>query len=185
MARIASKLERAVRALLIVHGKATFDDCFISNDSRTRNILPNRTVLAHAQVQTRSYREEGEVHFGIQHHFPIVDQPGTAPGTQSVAMDAYVNDTEATLFGLDPVGKSLDALADEITAAGRWLAQTDNTPAGDLFATQNADMVNFRCDWVKASNPYLTRGNVENEKTAIWAEILNFSAGVSTATDPN
>lgn len=158
------------------------NDCFISNDSRTRNILPNRTILAHSQMQTRSYREEGEVFFGIQHHFPAIDQPGTVPGTQTAAMDIYVNATEATLFGFDPDGKSLNALADAITAAGRWLAQTDNTPAGDLIAEQNADMINFRCDWVKASSPYLTRGNTEHSKGVNWVEILNFSAYVSTSS---
>lgn len=185
MARISSKLERAVRALLVLQGKATMADCFISNDSRTRSILPNRTVLANAQMQTRSYREEGEVYFGIQHHFPAIDQPGTVPGTQTTAMDKYVNDTEATLFGFDVDGKSLNALADAITAAGRWLAQTDNTEAGDLIAQQNADMSNFRCDWVKTATPYLTRGNTEHSKGTNWVEILNFSAFVSTSTIDN
>lgn len=182
MARISSKLERAVRALLVLQGKATMNDCFISNDSRTRNILPNRTILVHSQMQTRSYREEGEVHFGIQHHFPAVDQPGTVAGTQTSAMDSYVDDTEATMFGFDADGKSLDALAAMVTAAGRWLAQTDNTPDGDLIAAQNADMANFKCEWVKAYNPYLTRGNADNSQGTHWVEILNFSAFVNTST---
>jgi hypothetical protein len=185
MARISSKLERAVRALLVLQAKGTWENTFLSNDSRDR-ILPNRTILTHSENFERSYRAEGVCHFSIQHHFKAALQPGDGDRVRRVAMDAFVEATEATIFGFDPAGKSLNNLADQITAAGRWLAQTDNTPEGDKIAADNADMVNFRCDWVRKANPYLTRGHTQTHTGATnWVEMLNFVAGASTATVSN
>lgn len=175
----ASKLERAVQAWLILQNKATQADCFISNDSRTRNILPNRTVKVVSFHPTKFYRPEGVCELQIQHHFPAVVQPNvTNINTNRVASDVWLGNTMDSMGFGD--GQSLEAVADGITAAGRWLAKTDGTPAGDQIAADNADLANFRCDWVKASTPLLIRGNDESKSTN-WIEILCFSAFVSTS----
>lgn len=176
----ASKLERAVRALLILQGKATWDDAFISNESRTRP-LPNRTFVAASFSPTRPYRPEGVCQIEIQHHFSAVAQPGVVVTQPSVDMDAYLGDTLDTLNLGDFEGQTnLQALSDAITQAGRWLATNNpagNTPAEQLIVNANQDMVNFRCDWVKFSTPLITRGH--DTATTNWVEIIHLSAFVS------
>src|SRR6185503_17467758 len=92
----ATKLERAVRSLLILQGKATWADAFISNESRDRP-LPNRTMVSRNFSPTRPYRPEGVCSLEIQHHFFGVAQPGEVDTITSVAMDAYLGDTMDTL----------------------------------------------------------------------------------------
>lgn len=177
----ASKLERAMRALLILQGKATWDDSFISNDSRDR-ILPNRTFIVRSFSRTRKWRPEGVCQMEIQHHFSAVAKPGKIVTQPGVDMNAYLGDTADTL-NLGGQGEATDmkALADAITRAGRWLATPDpNGVAGDasdLIVQANLDMENFRCDWVKISDPELTRGN--DTSTTNWVEIIHLSAFVS------
>ena len=176
----ASKFERAMRALLILQGKGTWNDSFISNDSRTRP-LPNRTFVVTSFNPTRPYRPEGVCQMQIQHHFAAVDQPNQAANTQQVGMENYLGDTFDTLN----LGGALNAtdmapLADAITQAGRWLAVPDNsdtTGAAAAIVAANSDMVNFRCDWVKFAIPLITRGN--GTGTTNWVEIINLSAFVS------
>ena len=161
----ASKLERAVRAFLILQGKATQADCFISNDSRARLVIPNRTVQVVAFSPKYHFRTEGICHFQIVHHFPAIVQPqaeGAAPGvenydSQRIGMDEYLGDTMDSLSFGD--GQSLLLVANGITLAGRSLAMpVDQTQAAIQLAQNNADMVNFRCDWIKWATPELTRG---------------------------
>ena len=174
----SSKIERAVRAFLVLQGKADDASTFISNDGRVR-MFPNRTILATGFSPTSPKRPDGRVSFEVRHHFAA---PGGDDGSQRAAMDAYVGASADSLMVSD--GDSMNAVADAITAAGRWLAQTDNTPAGDLVAAQNADMASFRCDWIKLSDPFLTRGRVEaDDGKAHWVEVLNFMAFVSQATN--
>ncbi|MEN6533314.1 MAG: hypothetical protein ABFD89_06600 [Bryobacteraceae bacterium] len=174
----SSKLERAVKALLVLQGKADEGNTFISNDGRQRG-FPNRTILATGFSPTVPHRPDGRVYFGVQHHFR---SPGSDDGTARAAMDAFVGASADTLMVSD--GNSLQAVADAITSAGRWLAQTDGTPEGDAIAKQNADMAGFRCDWIKLGDPFLTRGKTDDggvEGAAHWVEILNFTAFVSQA----
>lgn len=176
----ASKLERAMRSLLILQGKATWDDAFISNDSRDR-ILPNRTFVVTSFNPTRPYRPEGVCQMEIWHHFSAPAQPGQAVTQPSVDFDAYLGDTFDTLnLGGAENATDMAPLADAITAAGRWLAipdPNDTTGAAALIVAANADMVNFRCDWVKMSTPCLTRGT--DKTTTNWVEIIHLSAFVS------
>ena len=95
-------------------------------------------------------------------------------------MDTFVGATADSMTVSD--GNSLNVVADGITAAGRWLAQTDGTEAGDAIANDNADMANFRCDWIKMETPFLTRGKTD-DKGDYWVEILNFSAFVRQAAN--
>lgn len=188
-----SKLERAVKAFLIEQGKAEEGSTFISNDGRVRG-FPNRTILGTALSTTAKHRPDGRVYFGVQHHFraPGIDAgaarpPSSDSGAARAAMDAYVGDSANSMMVSD--GNSLLAVAVGITDAGRRLAQTDGTPAGDAIATQNADMVNFRCDWIAQADPFLTRGKCGDgstegdwaESKGHWVEILNFTAFVSQA----
>jgi hypothetical protein len=177
----ATKLERAMRALLILEGKTTWDDAFISNDSRART-LPNRTFVVRSFSPTRGWRPEGVCQMEIQHHFAAVDQPNQTPNSQQVSMENYVGDTLDTLnLGGQAEATNMSALADAITNAGRWLAIPDpnGTPgdAADLIVKANLDMANFRCDWVKLSTPHITRGN--DTATTNWVEIIHLSAFVS------
>lgn len=174
-----SKLERALRAFLILQGKATLESTFISNDARER-CLPNRTILASGFSPRVPHRQEGEVFFSVRHYFNVAPlAQGEPDGAQRAAMDAFVGASADSLTISD--GNSLQAVADGITAAGRWLAQPDGTPEGDAIAAKNADMANFRCDWVKLATPFLSRGGKEDDKQSIWVESLNFSAFVSQA----
>ena len=176
----ASKLERAVRALLILKGKATWDDTFISNDSRTR-VLPNRSFDVTSFSPTRPYRPEGVCQMQIQHHFSAPAQPGQVVTQPGVDLDAYVGDTFDTLnLGGAQNATDMAPLADAITQAGRWLAipdPDDTTGAAALIVAANKDMANFRCDWVKLATPLITRGH--DTRTTNWVEIIHLSAFVS------
>ena len=182
----ASKFERAMRALLILKGKATRDDAFISNDSRDR-ILPNRTFCVTSFSPTRPYRPEGVCQMEIQHHFSAPAQPGQVVTQPRVDLDTYVGDTFDTLnLGGAANATDMAPLADAITAAGRWLAipdPNDTTGASALIVAANADMANFRCDWVKLGTPLITRGH--DTSTTNWVEIIHLSAFVSHATVSN
>ena len=184
----ASKFERAMRALLFLQGKAKWDNAFISNDSRERK-LPNRTFVVNSFSPTRGWRPEGVCQMQIQHHFSAPAQPNQVVTQPSVDLDAYLGTTFDTLN----LGGALNAtdmapLADAITLAGRWLAipdTNDTTGAAALIVSANADMANFRCDWVKLSTPLITRGH--DTTTTNWVEIIHLSAFVShsTAALPN
>ena len=182
----ASKFERAMRALLILQGKATWSDAFISNESKpATRALPNRTIIATSFSPTRPYRPEGVCHMEIWHHFDGIDQPNQTPNSQQTAMDSYLGDTFDTLnLGGALNATDMSPLADAITAAGRWLAipdANDTTGQAALIVAANADMVNFRCDWVKLSTPLITRGS--DKSTTNWVEIIHLSAFVSHASN--
>lgn len=192
---LASKLERAVRALLILQGKtldsfqfAANGDTFISNDSRTRTVIPNRTVQVSTTHPIRSSRPEGILHFQIQHHIESALQPGDE-GNQEVRRmeaDELLGQTLTTFSISDFTNDhELRKLADAITAAGRWLATPSNdssdTAAAEIVR-RNSDMLAFRVDWVRFADPFHTRGHVEHD-SALWAEVLNFEASVSQATN--
>ena len=169
-----------MRALFILQGLATWDDAFISNESRVRP-LPNRTFTVRGFNPTRGWRPEGVCQMEIWHHFPAIDQPNQTPNTQQVSMENYVGDTLDTLnLGGQSEATDMKALADAITLSGRWLAipdTNDTTGASAAIVAANTDMVNFRCDWVKFSTPLITRGN--DTATTNWVEIIHLSAFVS------
>lgn len=179
----SSKLARAIRALLILQGKAESTDCYIYLNSSART-LPNRTILVPTFTPERPHRPEGICSVQIIHRHDGVLQSNEASDLEKrrVEMDAYLGDTlDSLMFG---DGNSLNAVADAITQAGRWLAQTDNTPEGDKIAKDNADMVNFRCDWVKLGSPMISQGEADDNATH-WIQALHFTAFVSTATVVN
>lgn len=177
---LPTKFEKAVRALLILQGKATWDDAFISNDSRQRT-LPNRTMIVSSFSPTRPYRPEGVCQLEIQHHFDAVAQPGQIVTAPEVGIDGYLGDTMDTL-NLGGITEQTDmkSLADAITLAGRWLATpdaSDTTGNAAAIVAANLEMSNFRCDWVKFSTPFQTRG--KDSATTNWVEIIHLSAFVS------
>ena len=186
----ASQLERAVRAFLILQGKtsdsiafSTNGDIFIANDSRARSVLPNRTCACPTFSPTKSYRPEGVCQLQILHKFAAVVQPDQPDiDTQRRAADEYLGQTIDTMM-IGAGEQGMVRLAAAITAAGQWLAVPDGTTPGDKIASNNADMKNFRCDWIKQSSPFVTRGNADDSTN--WAEILNFDAFVSHASISN
>mgnify|MGYP006921323517 CR=1 FL=1 len=177
-----SKLERAIRAYLIAQGKAEPENIYIANDSRTR-ALPARTVIAPAFNPRYGHSSEGECSLAIQHVFSAaIDTPETNFSTQRVLMDKMVGDTIDSFACGDR--QSLNRVADAITAAGRALATSDGSEQGDIDAADNADMVNFRCDWIKFAHPMLTRGRASEDGTN-WVEVVNLTAFVSNADTDN
>lgn len=174
-----------MRALLVLQGKTTWDDSFIANDSRTRT-LPNRTFVVTSFSPTRGWRPEGVCQMEIWHNFQATAQPDQSITEPSVDLDAYLGATFDTLnLGGALNATNMGPLADAITAAGRWLAipdPTDQTGTAAKIAADNADMVNFRCDWVKMSTPSLTRGT--DKATTNWSEIVHLSAFISHASIP-
>lgn len=178
----ASKLERAVRALLILRGKATWENSFISNESRSRT-LPNRTFVVTSFNPVRRDRPEGTCQMEIWHNFSAIDQPGQAVTQPSVDLDAFIGDTLDSLnIGAASGSTDMAELADAITLAGRWLATpdpNDTTGASALIVAANQDMVNFRCDHVGFGIPMITRG--KDTATTNWSEIVHLSAFVSNS----
>ncbi len=177
-----------MRALLILQQKGTWADSYISNQSLgIDRQLPNRTFVVRNFSPTRGWRPEGVCQLEIQHHFDATVQPGTNPNQPRLALDNYLGDMLDTLnLGGASEATDMKALADAITLAGRWLATPDPNgqpgDAADLIVQANLDMVNFRCDWVKFSTPFLTRGN--DTSTTNWLEIVHISAGVSHSNVP-
>ena len=181
----ASKFERAVRALVSIQlnaGQFVITDAFIANDSRPR-VLPNRTFVGTSFSPARPYRPEGTVTLEIQHHFPAIVQPNAAGDmdSQRTLLETYFGNTMDVLNLGGTNDQDMQPLATAITAAGRWLAVTDNTPSGNQIAADNADMVNFRCDWVKFGTPMITRGRPEVESVN-WVEIVHIVGFVSHST---
>lgn len=198
---LASKLQRAVRCLLILQGKSmdavTFSangDCFIAEDSRARKILPNRSILATSvNPLHKKERPEGVVTLQIQHKFEAVLQPDEQDDWEKrrLEMDQYFGATCDTMgIGDNNQDTGMNELAAAITAAGRWLATPDPNPPADPVAAaaeaklvaNNADMVNFRVDWIRRGTPFITRGEAEGH-AALWVEIMHFEAGVSYAAN--
>ena len=182
-----SKAEKAFRALLILQGKGTFNNSFVSNDSRPRK-LPNRTFVVTAFQPTRPYRPEGVCLLEIQHHFPAFVQPQQLnsinqkdDNAQQNAIDTFFGDTMDTLNMSGTDDQDMQGLATNLTKAGRWLAVADGTPVGDQIAADNAEMANFRCDWVQFGNPMITRGR--DRDSTNWIEIIHLKCFISHATD--
>ena len=171
----ASKLERAIRALLVYQGKATFSNTYIAAESVDRT-LPNRTIQTTSFNPTRPYRPEGVCHLEIQHHVFEPLQPDQTNPANRVALDSFVGDTFDTLNLGGTNDQDMQPLAQAITNAGRYLATGPD-------AANNADMANFRVDWVQFDNPVLTRGISESKNGVNWVEIIHIKAFVSHATN--
>ena len=180
----ANKLERALRALVALQlnaGQYVIDDAFIANDSRER-IFPNRTFIGSAFNPAKPYRPEGVVEIEIQHHFRSILNSDRPDGdAQQLARETYFGNTMDVLNLGGTNEQDMQPLASAITIAGRWLAMPDATPAGIQIAANNADMANFRCDWVKFSTPMITRGRPEHDPSG-WVEVLHLVAFVSHAS---
>lgn len=195
---LSSKLERAVRALLILQGKAmdgaaflANGDCFVSNDPRSRVALPNRTIVGVSTDMPRRHRPEGIVHLRIEHHSEAQeDQNDPNIEARRVAADMFLGNTLDTLgMGDQDNDDSLAVVAGAITCAGRWLATPDPNPPADpviaaaeaLIVKNNSDMLNFRVDWVRRARPFHNRGH--DTSSVHWVEFFHFEAFVSYAAN--
>ena len=173
-----SRLERAVWHYLILQQVGTRDDTYFADYTGER-ILPNRTIVGYSFTPKHPFRPEGTVGLQIQHHFKAVEQNPAVPLAQMLAKNEFVGETYDSMSQGD--GQSFNLTADAITEAGRLLAVASGPEAEAIaFAQQNADMANFRCDWIEHATPLHTRGR-PNVEGAYWVEILHFIAFVSTA----
>lgn len=163
-----TQLERAIRALFISKGAATKDDCYVSNESRDRTGLDTGITAILAEQSTTqdselSGNEKWQV--SIQNLYGAVQQEGEPPELNRIEMDKRVGRQELLLRKGE--ADKLDVSADDITAAGRALAVTDNTPEGDLSAAQNEDMAEFTCLFMRFLGS--TRGK-PNDEACAWVE---------------
>lgn len=181
----SSKLERAIRWFLIAQSKASIDDTFISGYSELRSVLPNRTIAVETFSPGKaSHRPEGICVIPIRHLFSAVLQPGeTLTSTRRIERDEFVGGTIISMEQGDP--QSFNRTAAAITAAGRDLAVDHSAGADPLqlqSALDNADMTEFRCDWIRRGQPFLRRGIADDQGT-LWMVITNYEAFVSAASN--
>src|ERR1035437_7013043 len=176
---LAEKLERAVQNLLLLSGVG--NQIYTSGYSGER-VLPNITVYAPTISNIKPWRLEGVCHLQILHNFQALVQPNEDINQRKIEREKAVGLTISVLSKGD--NQSLQALADDITNAGRDLAILNTNLTGDaanadaLMAGQNADMLNFRCDEILFGDPFLERGPSKAD-AAIWAIDLNYTCRCS------
>lgn len=182
---------------LVNQGKGTWDNTYVSNDIRDRN-TPLRSMISPIVKSTKPYRPEGVVVLEIQHHFPISDPNNPYGPLDPQQAKEWIGETFDSINCENPPSQNMGKLADGLTAAGRWLAippaaQVANPTQAQITqyaldiaqAAANADMANFRVDWVMYSNPIYTRGRVEKTDGGLfWAEIIHLEAFVSQSALP-
>ena len=186
-----------MRSFLVNQGKGTWQNSFVTNDVRNR-VTPNRSIVSPAVRNVKPYRPEGVVVLDIQHHFPISD-PNSPYGPQDPAQALeWIGETFDSLNCENPPSQNMGKLADALTNAGRWLAiQPDPLPPNPTAqqtaqynldvqtANNNADMANFRVDWVRYADTQYTRGASASAKDSlIWVEIIHLEAYVSQSAAP-
>lgn len=161
-----SKLERAVRALLIQQGKAIEGEITTMNETQVK-VLPNRVVGGTSFSPERANRPEGAVRLQIDHHFSAeVDGVGFR-----AAIDLMLGETADTLgMGTSDIPYFV---GEAITSAGRELSTIEG----------NEDMANFRCDWLRADSPMHTRGKPAESGAPVWIESLHYIGFVSDASN--
>lgn len=179
---LAEKLERAVQNLLIISGVA--GEIYTSGYSGERS-LPNITIYAPTISNIKPWRLEATCHLQILHNFQALVQPGEDKKQRKIEREQAVGLTISVLSKGDQ--QSLQALADDISNAGRDLAILNPNLSGSfaaadaLMAEQNADMLNFRCDEILYGEPFLERGHSKAD-SSIWAIDLNYTCRCSCSS---
>ena len=155
---VGSQIERAILAYLqsVMEGAdAAATGFYFSNDWRTRS-APLIDVLAHKSTETTPHTRNESFAVRIEVKWPGNNIAGeTNPDTNWVAINNLVGTvmaamSEANANGdTDTVPATTSAL---ITAAGRALAVDQSSgadPALVQAALNNADMLNFTCDYIE------------------------------------
>ncbi len=175
---LRSKLDRAIVAYLQTQGVC--DNISPANSSEDSE-YPNVTVWCHDGKPSAQYSGSYEFQVMIEMQGKATQQP-VAPGTdepnpelQRVKLDELTDGVYEALMKEEVTEdtQSLRATKDLITAAGRALAVADATPEGIQRAENNADMVDFTCQFWMESGITGGRPNVEG---AAWKEVLQFTA---------
>lgn len=166
-----SQLERAIRALFIEKGAASPDDCFVSNDSRTRGDdvatdIDNGITSILAQQSTHEPETTGNEVWTvmIQNKFGAALQPeGTDTNLQRLKLDQRVGRQMLALMQGGTESSGLRFTCTDITTYGRALADQDTV--------NDADMTEFTCLYGRFIGS--TRGRPEDASCA-WVEVRNF-----------
>lgn len=158
---LQSKINRAVRALLINSGAGSTEDTFTELTSDTR-ALPNTTIA--------TGQGEELVRYTGTWRFPdvtvtlrdraSVEPDEENPNTAWIEALARYNDIHNTLARVGDAGE-LGFMATELTEAGRALAESYLTESGDIIAADNADMASFTIFWWHLVNRSSPRINAE------------------------
>ena len=159
---LQSKINRAVRALLINSGAGSALDTFTELTSDTRAI-PNTTIATGSGDEL--------VKFTGLWKFPgltvsmrdnaAVEADEANPNAAWIAALTRYNDVRTALSLIGDAGE-LNYTAGQITSAGRALAESDLTEEGDIIAADNADMANFTVTWWAITGLSSPRLNSEN-----------------------
>lgn len=170
---LQSKINRAIRALLMAAGAAVVGDTYAPPDGEGRT-LPNTTV------ETLDGMEMTECP-GLW-RFPQVllnlrDEAVAQPDEPSanamwVAANARFSRIVSALTQTD-TGTDYRVTAVAITQAGNALAVSDGTPEGDQRAKDNADMADFTIQyWRPVSLPGAKKTG--SDKETFWERELTF-----------
>jgi hypothetical protein len=166
-----SKTDRAIVAYLISKGVAP--NIYPANFSGER-AYPNVTVWCHDGKPDVQYSGSWEFQVMIEVNGHATVQPDEPnPDAPRVDLDEISQAVEEALMVSDDAdqNETLHTTAELITLAGRALAVSDGTDAGNQRAANNADMVNFTLQFWQETG--LTGGQGQTEGAA-FREILNY-----------
>lgn len=170
--KLRSKVDRAICAYLISVGAGGPDDTVPANTRipKTATNTTVRSTLSMAEVPMTAIRR---VKLQISIKGSALINPGEPnPDEARKAFDDRIAAVyDAMMQTTD--GETLRSTALAITAAGRAMAvsQQPGNPASDLFAANNADMVDFTCQAVYD----MGEGDGEaSDEASSWEEILLF-----------
>lgn len=175
---LQSKINRAIRAVLIDRGAVNEDNCFADPESADR-ILPNSTI---STGEGNPFDGPGnwqfpEILINIRDEATVQpnmasEDPRLAANVRATAIWNALNrsDDETTLY----------FTASEITRLGRALAVAmDSSPAAVAFAAANADMAEFTCLWWEAAAQGPAK---KHEDGTFWSRDFVFSCVACNGT---
>jgi hypothetical protein len=155
---LGSQVERAIVAWFVNLGISTFDQNYISNDTKPREIYKDSSVPRVINTTTangstvavpESRIEIWNVTFEAEFIDAAINQPDQVDNNWNwKTINAWVGTHDAALSQKGDTDRDLKVTAGWITAAGRDLAVDDSNgtdPVQVKSAADNADMVNFTC----------------------------------------
>lgn len=156
---VGSQLERALIAYLYevwpvaILARPNF---FFSNDWKTR-VTPLLEVLAHKGTESPVHTRDLDYLVKMEAKWPGTNQPGTVNKDWNAAqINTLIGIADAALSVSDNDGQDYRVTAFAMAAAGRRLAVFGTAAVVGATADDvknNADMVDFMCDYVKFNGP--------------------------------
>ena len=180
---LQSKINRAIRAVLISAGAGTLNDTYAAPASDDRQ-LPNTTIITGDGIP---FSGPGNWHFPevtVLLRDSAVVQPATdAANTPRISANSRMTAVINALTLSDNIS-SLYYTAQQITALGRALAvdpTNGSNPIAAQSALDNADMSDFTCLWWDVTSNGQPK---KSENGAYWERELGFSCIACNASIP-